>query len=542
MICVSNNQLRLQDLSAFSEPYMALSHCWGTSNLPKTTTTNKAAFMENIEWQSLTKTFQDAVTLTRKLGYDYIWIDSLCIVQNNPQDWKTQASRMATIFVNAELVISAASSKDGSGGLFKNREPVQIIASKNTETTMTVQEYADDHRVIKLPGSEVEYIVRDAARHAQWDSNYLISKSAGRKYNPLLQRAWAFQERLLATRIVHFADHEIIWECKSGRRCECMHLDQVDGLPILERSEENTKLLFDEATSGLFDMRQYNLNVIWAKVIESYNERALTYEDDRLPALTGAIERMHRVYRDDECVSGLFIADIPRCLLWQVPNPGIRHKEYTSPTWSWASVLMPDGSPSHAAYDWHSFSASTGKFTNAIAQATIDRFRLISSGMTEGSGEGRSHSQPATLEIRGPVIKAKFIVRLREDPVVYMKSFSHLLRDTPKRNFSCHVSYCGQEMEFNPDVMIHEDPMNMKSDDEIFLFAVARSVHSEKPDNILVLKKLETESDYHTFARLPIKLEDYPLDAFVRIGSILNSDIVSLTWFDDAEKRDVYLF
>ncbi|KAH9207793.1 heterokaryon incompatibility, partial [Leptodontidium sp. 2 PMI_412] len=157
--------------------YVALSHCWGGSILPRATKATIQLLKSTIDWGSLTKTFQDAITLTRKLGFHYIWIDSLCIIQDDENDWRVESLKMADIYENAELVVSATGAKDGSEGLFRERKPVQILASDDTQDSST--------------------------------------------FNPLLTRAWAFQEKLLATRIVHFADHELVWECKETQRCEC---------------------------------------------------------------------------------------------------------------------------------------------------------------------------------------------------------------------------------------------------------------------------------------------------------------------------------
>jgi hypothetical protein len=139
--------------------------------VPQTTKATIDLLRVSIDWDSLTKTFQDAILLTRILGMDYIWIDSFCIIQDDKSDWLREIPKMAGIYENAELVVSAAASKDGTGGIFWDRKPVQILASIDRPDSWTAREHASLHRVIRDPGNgdgPVEYIVRDTARHAQW--------------------------------------------------------------------------------------------------------------------------------------------------------------------------------------------------------------------------------------------------------------------------------------------------------------------------------------------------------------------------------------
>ncbi|KAB5584705.1 heterokaryon incompatibility protein-domain-containing protein [Coniochaeta sp. 2T2.1] len=103
------------------ERYAALSHCWGKS---PTNTTTKAVFVshtQGIDILSLSKTFQHTIFVTRELGIRYLWIDSLCIIQDDEDDWKREAENMADVFANAFVTIAASASTDGDGGLFYPR-------------------------------------------------------------------------------------------------------------------------------------------------------------------------------------------------------------------------------------------------------------------------------------------------------------------------------------------------------------------------------------------------------------------------------------
>ena len=118
---VSNDRVRLHETRGEHGSYLTLSHCWGRNPIVRTFKENYAVHREGIAWKALSKTFQDAVILTRRLGYQYLWIDSLCIVQDDPKDWEGQASQMAQIYSNSDLTIAATKSEDESRGCFSNR-------------------------------------------------------------------------------------------------------------------------------------------------------------------------------------------------------------------------------------------------------------------------------------------------------------------------------------------------------------------------------------------------------------------------------------
>ncbi|KAK0705660.1 heterokaryon incompatibility, partial [Lasiosphaeris hirsuta] len=96
-----------------------LSHCWGEpENMAKTLLSNLEAYKSEIAWEKLTKTFQHAVHFTYRFGIRYLWIDSLCIVRDDIDDWRAESAKMARVFESAFLTIMATGSRDGSAGLY----------------------------------------------------------------------------------------------------------------------------------------------------------------------------------------------------------------------------------------------------------------------------------------------------------------------------------------------------------------------------------------------------------------------------------------
>ncbi|KAH8655162.1 hypothetical protein BGZ60DRAFT_385519, partial [Tricladium varicosporioides] len=101
--------------------YLSLPHCWGRKQIIRTTHANLAGHKRNIPWDALSKTFQDSVSTTRPLGYKYIWIDPLCIIQDDKTDWENESAKLAGIYDNSVLTLSANTAENGDGGCFTDR-------------------------------------------------------------------------------------------------------------------------------------------------------------------------------------------------------------------------------------------------------------------------------------------------------------------------------------------------------------------------------------------------------------------------------------
>jgi hypothetical protein len=187
--------LKLQ-VQASGEDYIVLSHCWGNlTNKEKkqfcTTPKNyNNRVKEGFSYNDLPKTFQDAVRVTRELGKEYLWIDSLCIIQENKEDWKKEARRMEQVFASAYCTIAASSVTNCKDG-FLERNPVS--------------QYIQIQDVL---GRQV-YICDDID-----DFNNDVDTGT------LNQRAWVLQERVLSHRTIHFSARQTYWECGYGVRCE----------------------------------------------------------------------------------------------------------------------------------------------------------------------------------------------------------------------------------------------------------------------------------------------------------------------------------
>ncbi|KAL2149788.1 hypothetical protein VTH82DRAFT_8440 [Thermothelomyces myriococcoides] len=115
--------VRLYVTQGETAPYAALSHCWGRRPFLRTMSGSLEDHRNEISWAQLPRTFREAVEFVRKLGIRYLWIDSLCIVQDDLEDWRREASRMASVYQNAAFVVSAAKAAGAYGGLYADLPP-----------------------------------------------------------------------------------------------------------------------------------------------------------------------------------------------------------------------------------------------------------------------------------------------------------------------------------------------------------------------------------------------------------------------------------
>lgn len=302
-------------------PYVTLSHCWGSANFLRLTCDSLSTFLHKISISELPKTFRDVVYVTRRLGFRYIWIDSLCIIQDSADDWAREALLMHLVYSNSMCNIAATGAVDSSKGLFH-----QISA--HTLYPCEVDTYWNG---IDNP---MRYQICD---QTFWQTH--ISNA------PLNQRAWVVQERFLAPRVLHFGAEQIMWECHE--------LDAAEKYPAgvppqLGTGFKMLKLTMDQARLSRQGGREwddtYALNTVWNRIVRVYSESRLTKLDDRVLALAG-IAKLFQLLLKDEYVAGMWRGHLASQLLWNVvgKKPGItkhstRPSTYRAPSFSWMSI------------------------------------------------------------------------------------------------------------------------------------------------------------------------------------------------------------
>jgi hypothetical protein len=268
--------------------YCALSHCWGpTYKQPlRTMRESYPSHLRNIAYDILPKTFREAIALTRSLSIEYLWIDSLCIIQDDQDDWLSEAGKMAGVYRNATLVISASDAKDSTEGL--------LVTERKHESVFIVPYIS-------------EGMVQGTFKIAQLPS---YNDSPYRSH--LNTRAWALQERLLARRKIFFTQGGIAWQC--------------DDLGTWERGHHKW-LDFVEQLS-------------WLGLLTKYSQKRLTNAGDRLYALQGIAEKIGET-RDDYYNTSYGVwgdEGLYEQLLWRQDQPLLETGVLDLPTWTWAAT------------------------------------------------------------------------------------------------------------------------------------------------------------------------------------------------------------
>lgn len=259
--------------------YVTLSHCWGTSYRVTLTKNNLPKFEQSIQLKRLPRTFQDAIQLTRKLGVQYLWVDALCIVQDDQNDWKRESKSMCSVFENACFSISAVAATDSHHGMLHERTPQSVT--------------------VELHGMQVG--VRQK----------LDSLPQAMASSRLETRAWCYQERLLPKGILHVASSQMYWECSTCVASETRPGGEspstrtVPEDSVLKQASSST-----ETSPGKFSRE-------WLHLVSVYSARQITRPSDRLPAISGLADKAQKENLDALYLQGLWSTDLHAGLLWK---------------------------------------------------------------------------------------------------------------------------------------------------------------------------------------------------------------------------------
>ncbi|KAH7079760.1 heterokaryon incompatibility protein-domain-containing protein, partial [Paraphoma chrysanthemicola] len=303
--------------------YSTLSHCWGQYMPVKLERSTLQAFLGGIDVDSLPLTFQQAIVLTRSLGIEYIWIDSLCIIQDDDQDWANECTRMTSVYMNSFVNIGANAASDSRGGLFQRRSWKSVNPLSVRLTYIPTNWYRKP--VVLWPNPEGGNLLDHA---------------------PLGDRGWVVQERLLAPRTVHFLKHKVVWECDECQASETDVAGQLESTSFSKR----TYLAVPVAPSNGSAGRTTQFLDIWSDIVRFYSAGKLSVATDKLVAISGVAKYMFENRQDDRSLkyyAGLWSCNFEIQLTWSASyfSVGSRSRTYVAPSWSWASyngeVLFP---------------------------------------------------------------------------------------------------------------------------------------------------------------------------------------------------------
>ncbi|CAG9977254.1 unnamed protein product [Clonostachys byssicola] len=331
---VAKDKLRLVHLG--DEPptelrYATLSHCWGGKLPIFTSRATRKDFEKSIPEDSLPQTFRDAVQIARSLDIPYLWIDALCIVQDDIDEWQREAAKMQHIYSGSFLTIAACESKDSTEGCFTNnsslsRPPIDcLLQSPREEHGIHHSRNADS----SYRSPEEAYVI--SLGIPGWSSKVMVRVQPGTPWSTqrtqhLSTRGWVLQEQLLSNRIVHCMRSDVHWQCR--------HIYKTQAGQIID----NETLLEDG--DSFFYSPSKRQDRTWCNWMEDYSTRNFSITGDRIPALTGIMDHYGTITGDSHLL-GLWKKTFTRDLLWIRVGDIKGDPCANTPSWTWLSCYAP---------------------------------------------------------------------------------------------------------------------------------------------------------------------------------------------------------
>ncbi|KAF4633919.1 hypothetical protein G7Y89_g4193 [Cudoniella acicularis] len=506
------------------DPYMSLSHCWGKEQIITTTTNTLQGRKAGIKISELPRTFRHAIRITRGLGIRYLWIDSLCIIQDDRKDWEIESAKMADVYMGSQLNLAATHSSNGKGGCFAERWSLDTLGQfeLNVGKDAIIEPDDNEEGNYKIFVRNALHVAHD---HFTRTMDYAHTMESA---SPLLTRGWVFQERLLSLRTLHFHAEELIWECASGISCECSRLEDYqwgdpDGL-LQQRSADQLKMMYTSISSSTATESQ--ILDIWLEIVTEYCTLKLTKQMDRLPAISGLASRVARR------LSGEYL---------QNKHPSFRDAHASAPSWSWASVWNHSDDVSNITY----------------GLVSVRGFVVDPRCKVQGFHRPRSLTNSfgicgdVWLKIRAPLVQATFFVtESAMDSAAadwaHENNLSQYMRKTVIRN---NIEFDQESVIFSGDCFDTEGRLtDISHGDSVFCLLLGHFKHSEKdlmsqypPQYLTRAEKLKSEdlSSQIAAAYALVLVKADGGSAYRRAGLLVHRR--GSGWWEGADIRDITL-
>lgn len=434
-----------------STEWVTLSYCWGHGSTLTTVESNLEEHLCLIPPEAVPRLYQEAIKTTFMLGYRYIWIDSLCIIQDTKLHWVQESTIMGDVYRGSTLNIAALASEDCCSPLWKPRNPLAFLPV----------------RVPVAPGWVATLVAKDP---------FLIYEERSWRYStaePLVRRAWVVQEVVLAPRTVYFGTSNVYFDCQSHAANSSLP-DLVD-LSDLLRAQDLRQTSFSERpvpSKQLFGkvlaepelpacntIQKYMEHLIstpavldfihmYASLVEQYTKCCLTFEEDKLVAINGIVQKL-RLATGLTPLAGLWKELLPLFLLWRPYKQGdtCRGRSYVAPSWSWASLH----GPVNIDIDYHLRDPSCIKTMEILTDVVDTHLEDLQSN---------GHIRGGWLRLQGPMRKVRVVPFWLGDFDIYPHEFEYDLESFKKA------------IHFRPDYKDWRDGIH---DDEVWLLLLTKN-------------------------------------------------------------------
>lgn len=506
--------------SADAGEYVCLSHCWGKSQPFKTEKSDLKDRLSGFDLEVMPKTFRDAIVTCRNLGMQYLWIDSLCIIQDSADDWAKESAMMGNIYRDASLTIFAEYADSDADGCFAVRNGMESALCR----TPMLDKLASRFNIMPVSRPQPTFI-QAKLHHATWQSMpekhhifETVRNLDHRSDKSLNSRGWVVQESILSFRSLIYDQYEIRWNCAQMKACECSPEGHI----------RKTWRTMDKASKRVFsDVNELEMFNSWSYIIQEFTSRKLTIGKDKLPALAGLATEM-MIYNKSQYLAGMWHSTLRKDLAWSVAPNGnstpfrftTRPAGYRAPSWSWASV---DGKI-RPAFDFTPVENLTTD-EMALDKRLTDICCKIQDCVTEPSNTLNPFGELShgVLTLRGRLILARCANSVT--------NFFHADR-FPVINLKTKKEVGWLDLDF----MASGSPSNVG-------YMWCMPLYSYLGDLKILALVLTTSTHSKTFKR-PAKV--FPYDIFVRIGLVTRKApsqaqgaLQFLSWFEDVEELTI---
>jgi hypothetical protein len=329
-----NSSVRLIETRGAAHSYATLSYCWGAINSEWLCTKQTVdQYLLGIDRKILPATLRDSIVITASLGIHYIWIDALCIIQDDTSDWAAESAKMGGIYHGSLVTIAAAGSSDSHGGCFNTVSRPRF--SEEAGDRRSRLGHADPRNLVGTRSLRKDLVLLESRLQNNSISRLYVVKFAGNYpyddvyeeevvHSPLSTRAWVFQEQVLSRRIIYFAQSQLFWECEHCRLSE-------DGCP-----QQQAQQIYPILASQKPLSKDQIIKNWYFEAVKTYTSRSLTHKHDKLVAISAVAKATFLNTRIDY-FAGLWKDYILQGLAWKRSSLGNKSRTYVCPSWSWAS-------------------------------------------------------------------------------------------------------------------------------------------------------------------------------------------------------------
>ena len=304
--------VKTSDIVAHPVRYVCLSYCWGGEQPGKTTSSRLSSYLAGIDTALLPNTILDAARATLSLGFEYLWVDAFCIVQDSGPDKGAELNKMSSIYAGAACTLCAMTAKAAAEG-FLGRG-----SEKETTWNIALRDAEEDHAAVLEMRSDLS--------------------CSDLTDEPLLGRAWTYQEALLSPRVVMFFSEGQ----RPAFRCPVGTLRSDGGM--VSAIPKSLMSLLDTMKSLKGTNWRHEIHNEWSTIVKQFSFRSVAFQEDRFPALMGIVMEWASRLGTGRYLAGLWSETLLIDLLWRVPNgwsPRSALEPFVAPSWSWASRNHP---------------------------------------------------------------------------------------------------------------------------------------------------------------------------------------------------------